>query len=329
MANTEPLIIGVDLGGTNIEAAAVREGTILAAKKKKTKADRGVDAVIDRIETTVRKMMDKMDAEPSDFEALCIGAPGAVDPETGVIREAPNLNWKNVALGERLRERLDLPVLVDNDVNIGVMGEYAYGAGKGTRHMVGIFVGTGVGGGLIINGTPHYGGRGAAGEIGHIVVKPHGRQCGCGREGCVEAYASKTAMEAMIREEMKKGRASIVLDVMQDKGKDRLTSSVIEKSLEEKDPLMEEAIQTAQYYLGLLTADLVNTLDPEVVVYGGGVVERLGASFVEPVARTARQHYLQRKGAETIRVVPAELGDDAGPVGAAVVARRRLQNTTN
>jgi glucokinase len=238
------------------------------------------------------------------------------------------MNWKNVPLGERLRERLNLPVLVDNDVNIGVMGEYAYGAGKGTRHMVGIFVGTGIGGGLIIGGRPHYGGRGAAGEIGHIVVKPHGRRCGCGREGCVEAYASKTAMEAMIREEMEKGRESIVLDVMQDKGKTRLTSSVIEKSLEEKDALMEEALQTAQYYLGLLTADLVNTLDPEVVVFGGGVVERLGASFVKPVARTARQHYLQRKGAEQIRVVPAELGDDAGPMGAAVVARRRLQGAT-
>ncbi len=325
MSNTEPLIAGVDLGGTNIEAAAVREGTILATKKKKTKADRGVEVVIDRIETTVRKMMDKMEAAPSDFEALCIGAPGAVDSETGIVHEAPNLNWKDVALGERLRKRLDLPVMVDNDVNIGVMGEYAYGAGRGTRHMVGIFVGTGIGGGLIIDGAPHYGGRGAAGEIGHIVVKPHGRRCGCGREGCVEAYASKTAMEAMIREEIEKGRSSIVLDVMQDKGKTRLTSSVIEKSLGEEDPLMEEALQTAQYYLGLLTADLVNTLDPEVVVFGGGVVERLGTSFVEPVARTARQHYLQRKDAEQIRVVPAALGDDAGPIGAAVVARRHLQ----
>jgi glucokinase len=322
------LIIGVDLGGTNIEAAAVRGGTVLASKKKKTKADRGAEVVIDRIETTVRKMMDKMDATPSDFEALCIGAPGAVDPETGVVREAPNLNWKNVALGEQLRERFDLLVMVDNDVNIGVMGEHAYGAGKGARHMVGIFVGTGIGGGLVIDGKPHYGGRGAAGEIGHIVVEPHGRRCGCGRQGCVEAYASKTAMEAMIREEIEKGRESVVLDVMEEKGKERLTSSVIGGSLEENDALMEEALQTAQYYLGLLTADLVNTLDPEVVVFGGGVVEELGAPFVEPVAQTARQHYLQRKGAEQIRVVPAALGDDAGPVGAAEVARRRLQGAT-
>ena len=325
MTNTDPLIIGVDLGGTNIEAAAVRGGTILASKKKKTKADRGAEAVIGRIETTVRKVADKMDATLPDVAALCIGAPGAVDPETGVVHEAPNLNWEHVPLGERLQARLGLPVVVDNDVNIGVMGEYAYGAGKGAQHMVGIFVGTGVGGGLILNGQPHYGGRGAAGEIGHIVVQPNGRRCGCGREGCVEAYASKTAMEAMIREEMDKGRASIVPEVMADKGKTRLTSSVIEKSLDKQDPLMEEALQTAQYYLGLLTANLVNTLDPEVIVFGGGVVERLGASFVEPVAQTARQHYLQQKGADQIRVVPAALGDDAGPIGAAVVARRHLQ----
>ena len=264
MTNTDPLIIGVDLGGTNIEAAAVRGGTILASKKKKTKADRGAEAVIGRIETTVRKVADKMDATLPDVAALCIGAPGAVDPETGVVHEAPNLNWEHVPLGERLQARLGLPVVVDNDVNIGVMGEYAYGAGKGAQHMVGIFVGTGVGGGLILNGQPHYGGRGAAGEIGHIVVQPNGRRCGCGREGCVEAYASKTAMEAMIREEMDKGRASIVPEVMADKGKTRLTSSVIEKSLDKQDPLMEEALQTAQYYLGLLTANLVNTLDPEV-----------------------------------------------------------------
>jgi len=329
MPDTDPLIIGVDLGGTNIEAAAVRGGTILASKKKKTKADRGAEAVIGRIEKTVRKVVDKMDAPLMHVAALCIGAPGAIDPETGMVYEAPNLNWEHVPLGEQLRARFSVPVIVDNDVNIGVMGEYAYGAGTGAQHMVGIFVGTGVGGGLILNGQPHYGGRGAAGEIGHTVVQPGGRRCGCGRTGCVEAYASKTAMEAMIREEMDEGRTSIVPEVMADKGKKSLTSSVIETSLEEQDPLMEEALETAQYYLGLLTANLVNTLDPDVVVFGGGVVERLDASFVEPVAQTARQHYLQQKDADQIRVVPAALGDDAGPIGASVVARRRLQRAAS
>jgi glucokinase len=324
---SEPLIIGVDLGGTNIEAAAVRGGEILASKKKKTRATEGVDVVIERIGKTVRKVMKKMDADAEDFDALCIGAPGAVDVETGVVHSAPNLGWTDVPLGERLEDDLELPVLVDNDVNIGVLGEHVYGAGKGALNMIGIFVGSGIGGGLVIDGTPHYGWRGVAGEVGHVVVQPRGRECGCGRLGCVEAYASKTAMEAIIREEMEKGRSTEVFEIMDDKGKEKLTSSVIEASLEAGDALMEEAIQNAQYYLGLLTANLVNVLDPEVVVFGGGVVERLGQDFIDPIGRTARQHYLQREGAEKIRLVPAALGDDAGPIGAAVAARRRLQST--
>ena len=323
---SDPLIIGVDLGGTNVEAAAVRGGEILASKKKKTRASKGVDVVIKRIGKTVRKVMDKMDKEASDYSALCIGAPGAVDTASGVVHSAPNLNWTNVPLGERLEDDLELPVIVENDVNIGLLGEHVYGAGKGSLNMLGIFVGTGIGGGIVINGTPHYGWRGVAGEVGHVVVQPRGRKCGCGRRGCVEAYASKTAMEAIIREEMEKGRSTEVFEIMEEKGKNKLTSSVIEASLEAEDALMEEAIQNAQYYLGLLTANLVNVLDPEVIVFGGGVVERLGQDFIDPIGRTARQHYLQREGAEKIRLVPAALGDDAGPVGAAVVARRRLQS---
>ena len=324
MARADDLFIGVDLGGTNIEAAAVRNGEVLASKKKKTRPEKGVDTVIERIARTVRGVFKKMDATPEDFAGLCIGAPGAVDPATGIVHAAPNLDWTDVPLGEVLRERLGLPVFVDNDVNIGLLGEYVYGAGRGALHMVGIWVGTGIGGGLIVNGQLVNGWRGAAGEIGHMVVQPHGRRCGCGREGCVEAYASKTAMMAMIEEAMESGRKSVVPDIMAKKGKKSLTSSVIEDALEAHDEPMMEAVETAQFYLGLLTANLVNVLDPHVIVFGGGLVERLGEAFVEPVAATARTYYLQQQNAERIRIVPSALGDDAGPVGAAVVASRRL-----
>jgi glucokinase len=324
MPTTDPVFIGVDLGGTNIEAAAVRNGKVLASQKKKTRPEKGADSVINRIAETVHQVIKKIAATPSDFAGLCIGAPGAVDPATGIVRAAPNLGWKDVPLGEQLRERLGLPVVVDNDVNIGVLGEYVYGAGQGALHMVGIWVGTGIGGGIIVNGQLVNGWRGAAGEIGHMVVQPHGRRCGCGRQGCVEAYASKTAMMAMVQEQIDGGRKSIVPQVMAEKGKKRLTSSVVEAALEAEDALMMETVETAQFYLGLLTANLVNLLDPQIVVFGGGLVERLGKSFVEPVARTAREYYLQQKNAEAIRIVPSALGDDAGPVGAAVVAFRRL-----
>lgn len=319
------LIVGVDLGGTNVESAVVHDGEILGSKKKKTKAERGVEVVLDRIAETVTKALDRSDATLSDVEAVCIGAPGAVDPSTGVVRAAPNLNWTDVALGDALSARLDdVRVMVDNDVNVGLMGEYAHGAAQNASDVVGIWVGTGVGGSVIVNDNLVYGGRGAAGEVGHVVVQPRGRRCGCGRRGCVEAYASKTGMEAIIREEMERGRSTVVFDVMEDKGKNKLTSSVIEGSLDAGDALMEEAIQTAQYYLGLLTADVVNMLDPSVIIFGGGVVERLEEAFVDPIARTARQHYLQRSGAEDIRIVPSVLGDDAGPLGAAVIATKRL-----
>ena len=321
----DSIILGADLGATNVEVAAVRDGEVLAASKTKSRPKEGVDAVLDRIESTVRDVIDDMSAESSDFAAMCIGAPGTVERKTGIVRAAPNLGWNNVPLGDELHDRLGLPVMVANDVNIGVLGEHVYGAGKGALNMVGIFVGSGIGGGVIIDGTLHEGWRGAAGEIGHMVVQPQGRPCGCGRLGCVEAYASKTAMEAIIREEMERGRTTDVFDIMEAKGKRKLTSSVIEASLEAEDALMEEAMQQAQYYLGLLTANLVNVLDPEVIVYGGGVVERLGESFIKPIARTARSHFLQRRDAERIRLVPSALGDDAGPVGAAVVAQRQLR----
>ena len=324
MGATDRLFIGVDLGGTNIEAAAVCNGQVLASKKKKTRPEKGVDSVIGRIEKTVRRVFKKMDAAASDFQGLCIGAPGAVDLATGMVRAAPNLGWKDVPLGKELQARLGLPVFVDNDVNVGVLGEYVYGAGQGALHMVGIWVGTGIGGGIIVNGQLVNGWRGAAGEIGHMVVHPRGRQCGCGREGCVEAYASKTAMMAMIEEEIESGSKSAVPDIMAEMGKRRLTSSVVEAALEAEDGPMMEAVATAQFYLGLLTANLVNVLDPQVIVFGGGLVERLGDAFLAPVARTAAQHYLQQKNADRIRIVPSTLGDDAGPVGAAIIASRRL-----
>lgn len=328
MGSKDPIFIGVDLGGTNIEAAAVRNGKVLKSKKKKTHADEGVDVVIDRIEKTVRKLFKKMDADADDFAGLCIGAPGAVDIATGVVREAPNLaGWQNVPLGDALQERLGLPVTVDNDVNIGVLGEYVYGAGRGSLNMVGIWVGTGIGGGIVVNGQPVHGWRGAAGEIGHTIVNPHGRTCSCGREGCVEAYSSKVAMREMIEEQIARGRESVMPQIMEEKDKRRMTSSVIEAALEAGDAPMIEALKTSQFYLGLLTANLVNVLDPQVVVFGGGLVERLGYDFVEPIAHTARKYYLQQKSAERIRIVPSVLGDDAGPVGAAVVAYRRLHKS--
>ena len=324
MRKADGIFLGVDLGGTNIEAAAVQEGQILASSKIKTKAEQGAEGVIKRVEKASRSVIEKMAAQPGNFQALCIGAPGVVQLETGVVRVAPNLGWKDVPLAEMLQTRLGIPVFVDNDVNIGVAGEFAYGAGRGTEHMVGVFVGTGIGGGVIISGEMHYGNRGAAGEIGHMVVVPDGRICGCGKRGCVEAYASKTAMLKIIQDELRSGRKSSLSDSVGEKGKSILSSSQIAEALEGGDELMVEVLREAQFYLALLTANLVNILDPDVIVFGGGLVERLGEPFIHPIRETASEYYLQQTDIEKIQILPSALGDQAGPIGAAVIARQRL-----
>ncbi|MGD8794118.1 MAG: ROK family protein, partial [Anaerolineae bacterium] len=191
---------------------------------------------------------------------------------------------------------------------------------RGTQDMVGIFVGTGVGGGLILDGKLRHGHRFAAAEVGHMVVAADGPVCGCGRRGCLEAVASRTAIERDIRNGLAAGRESLIPKLTKG-GKKRLTSGVLAKALRKGDPLVTEVMRRAQWYLGLLTASVVNLIDPEMVVLGGGVVEALDEEFLAPIRTTARQHFIQQTGADEVRIVAAELGDHAGVLGAAVLAR--------
>jgi len=326
MNTSEKLFIGIDLGGTNIGAAAVKDGVVLTAKKTKTQASKGVEAVISRIIGVVHKIAKELGCSPSAFDALCIGAPGAIDFKTGVVNDAPNLGWKDVPLGSILQERLEMPVFVDNDVNVGVLGEFIHGAGQGSRHMVGIFVGTGIGGGVIIDEKIHYGIRGAAGEIGHMVVVPDGRICGCGKQGCAEAYASKTAIINILQEQIEAGRTSTLSKYLK-KGQLRVSSAEISKAFKKKDELVIEVLSSSQYYLGLLTANLVNILDPDLILFGGGLIDQLGKPFLEPIRRTARSYYLQQKDTDRVKILTSTLGDDAGTIGAAVAAQRRLESS--
>jgi glucokinase len=188
--------------------------------------------------------------------------------------------------------------------------------------MVGIFVGTGVGGGLILNGQLHGGSRHAAGEVGHMIVLADGPVCGCGKRGCLESVASRTAIERDIRLGLAAGRASIITKLT-DEGTKRLTSGVLAKAWRKGDPLLTEIMQRAQYYLGLLTASIVNLIDPEMIVFGGGVIEALDEEFLSPIRVTARQYYIQQADAKKICIVAASLGDYAAVLGAAVLARQR------
>lgn len=315
-------VVGMDLGGTKILAAVVdHEGHILAEAKSATKAEKGPDYVIKRMAQTARNAAQKAGIDWSAIGGVGIGAPGPIDPEKGMVYTPPNLpGWDEIALGPRLSETLDVPVCLENDVNLGTLGEYALGAGQGTRDMVGIFVGTGVGGGLILDGQLRSGFRHAAGELGHMIVLADGPVCGCGNRGCLESVASRTAIERDIQLGIAAGRKSMIPKLVREKG--RLTSGVLARALRKGDPLTVEVMGRAQWYLGLLTASIVNLIDPEMIVFGGGVVEALGKKFVAPIRVTARQYYIQQAGAERVRIVAAKLGDHAGVLGAAVLARR-------
>jgi glucokinase len=325
VAAKKDVIVGVDLGGTSLRALVLdRQNRILAIEKIPTKARNPAAGLIRDIASSVRKAVVTAEIPWSTVAAVSVGAPGAVDPADGIVYKAPNLGWENVALGAKLKFALKVPVFVENDVNAGTVGEHVLGAGKGTTDMVGVFVGTGIGGGLILRGQLFGGFRGAAGEIGHIIVEKDGPLCGCGKRGCVEALASRTAMEREVRRAIRAGAKSIVPKLLKERGRTRMTSSIIVRALRKRDPVVGKVMRNAEFYLGLLVANLVNTLDPEAIVIGGGIAERLQERFVGPIRTTAWKYFLRQDGRERVRIVPGILGDNAGALGAAVLARRRL-----
>jgi glucokinase len=325
VARRGEIIVGVDMGGTSLRAVVVnQESKILAVEKNPTPVGKKPDAVIEDIAAQVIDAMEAARLRRGDLRAVSVGAPGAVNPDKGLVIEAPNLGWKEVRLGPKLSDLLGVPVMVENDVNVGTVGEFALGAGHGAQELVGIFVGTGIGGGIISGGKLYEGCRGAAGEIGHMVLEVDGPRCGCGKRGCAEALASRTAMEREVRAAIKHGAKSCVLDLMKERNKDRMTSSIIVRALKKKDRVMRDVLKRTEHYLGILVANVVNVLDPECVVIGGGVVERLQEDFVGPIRKTAREYFLCQRDAARVKIVAAKLGDNAGALGAVVLARLRL-----
>lgn len=326
MVKPKEVIVGIDMGGTSLRALVVNShNEVLAIAKRPTNVAQKPAGLIRDLAAMVQNVVGAAGLRTSQLRAVSIGAPGAADPDSGVIYNAPNLGWDEVPLASDLRALLHVPVFAENDVNVGVAGEHALGAGRGAQELVGIFVGTGIGGGIISRGELYPGTRGAAAEVGHMILQVDGPKCSCGNHGCFEALASRTAMERDARAAIEAGQRSCVLKLMEERGKDRMTSSIIQKALKQNDPVMRKVMQRAQYYLGIAVANVVNLLDPECVVLGGGIVERLGESFVAPIRKTAYENFLRRHDAERVKIVPGILGDNAGALGAVVLARKRLK----
>jgi glucokinase len=321
------VLVGVDLGGTNVLAAVIKgSGRVLGESKAKVHAEVGASGLTEQIANTVMAALKRAGLKRRDVLGVGIGVPGPIQAETGIVVRCPNLgpSWDNFPLRQALGELLRLPVIVDNDVNVGAVGEYTYGAGKGARDMLAIFVGTGIGGGLILNGRLHSGCRDSAGEVGHMVILAEGPLCGCGGRGHAEALASRTAMERDIRAALQAGQTSIIPRLMEAQGRTVMSASVIGDAFEAGDTVAVQAVERAQCYLGLLVSACVNLLDPETIVLGGGVLERLGDAYLEPVRCVAQEHYVNKSDMDRVRIVRAALGDYSGALGAAVLARQRL-----
>lgn len=305
--------IGIDLGGTKIYGVRLKGDEVVADAKVKTPVQGGPLAVVDAIAGVVASL-----GGVSGDDTVGVGAPGVIDVDKGVVRAAPNLpGWiEPFGLGPALSETLGgTPVIIDNDVNVGTVAEHRLGAGRDATDVLGIFVGTGVGGGLILGGELRRGPTGLAGEIGHVVVVPKGRTCGCGGRGHLEAYAGRAGMERRARDREAKGHDTLLVELAKAK---RMTSSVWAKALAAGDAMAVELIDEAVEALGQAIATAITTLDLDLIVVGGGLADRLGAAFVGRVEQAARSELFA--GGSRVRVVPAELGDQAGAIGAALLA---------
>ncbi|HYH13343.1 MAG TPA: ROK family protein [Thermomicrobiales bacterium] len=321
------LAIGVDFGGTKVLASVVDvdSGKIRGTGKKKTDPNDGPDELMSRIYEVARKAVSKSGAEMSDMVGVCVGIAGQVDTERGILVGTANLSRSVVDLqmARLLEEELGIPAIIRNDVQIAAAGENRFGAGKDVDDFVVIFVGTGIGGGIVRDGQIIKGSAGNAGELGHTTVDANGRICGCGGRGHLEAYASRTGMTRALWGEIRRGRSSVLSKLLPhvdpaDPATAPIKSSVIRKALEEDDAVVREIVEEGGRYLGLGLANVVNFLNPTRIILGGGVVESLDL-FFDVAEQETRKQSLAHAG-EAVQIVRAGLGDFSGVVGAAVLA---------
>ena len=320
----QELLIGVDLGGTKILAGVFTPQLKLQQTAKlSTKSERGFDAVVARIARCVRDVVDEADLSLKNIRAIGIGAPGAIDPDSGEVIFAPNLRWKDAPLKKELERALDVPVFVENDCNICTLGVHEVELKGKPRDLIGIFLGTGIGGGLILDGKLYGGFNKTAGEIGHMVIQVGGPKCGCGNNGCFEALASRTAIFREIQKAVKDGGKTVLTEML---GSDlaELKSGDLRKALRKGDKLVEKVIEDAAEYTGIAIANLINIFNPEVVVVGGGVIDALEDEMMSIIVETALD-YAMPGTTKGIEIIASKLGDLAGLTGGAVLAKQKVK----
>ena len=319
MPASSTLIVGVDLGGTNIVVGAMpADGSReIGVHSLPTQASLGADAVVDRIcamvETTIATTMHETGATRAQFAGVGIGSPGPLDRDKGLVIVTPNLGWTNFPLRNRVADQVGLTATLDNDANCATLGEWWKGAARGGRNVVGITLGTGIGGGLILDGKLYHGSSDVAGEVGHMSIASTGRRCKCGNYGCLEAYASGPAIAERAREALSGDEQSMLRDLC---GGDlaTLTAAVVYRASEQGDAVAAEVVRDTALFLGTGVANLLNIFNPDVVVLAGGVALAGDSLFLPLRAEVRRRAF--KPAVDACRIVPGELGGSAGMVGA-------------
>lgn len=320
--------IGFDLGGTKMLSAVYDSSlNFLGKKRRPTKGHEGSESGLERVESTIEKALDEADVPRKRLAGIGIGVPGPLDLTNGIVLDTPNLGWKDVPIQKQLEDEFSCPVVLMNDVDAGVYGEFRFGAAQGAECIVGLFPGTGIGGGCVINGEIFRGPRMSCFEVGHMRVVPEGPRCGCGRRGCLEAVASRLAIASAAAAAAYRGQAP---HLKKENGTDLsdIRSGALAGSIEAGDRIVEDIVRSAARHLGTAAGSLVNLLNPDLIILGGGLVEALPDLYCDEVMSAAQKQAMTCYK-DSFRVVVAELEDYASVKGAAAWAQHILRQSAS
>ena len=301
--------ICLDVGGPKVLGAILNEkDEIIYRLKKRSKSGGDGSADVEKvIVSVVEEMIKKSGIERDKLNAIASCAPGVIDQDRGVVLFTPNLPWRDYDMAASMRSKFGVPFYVGNDVNLGVLGEYHFGAGRGYKNIVGFFVGTGMGGGLVLNGSLFTGNQFKAAEYGHMVLDPEGPLCNCGQRGCLEAFSSKQGMSAYIRQQAARGRETLMAEAVKD---GVFRSKALKQALKENDKVAMEAVDRACHWLAVAAGNMINVISPDLILFGGGVIEALGDLFLEKILAEV-DRYCMPTIRSTVDIKIADLGDDS------------------
>ena len=328
MRTRDPLILGIDLGGTKILASVITsQGEMLSRDHSVTPAAEGPEGVIPAIHASAERALEGASILMDRVSAVGVGAPGLADTEAGILYTSPNLpGWKDVPLRDILQEKFKKRAFLINDGNAAALGEYYFGAAKGTSHFIYVTISTGIGGGIVVDGKVLHGSRGFAGEIGHMTIADKGPPCHCGNRGCWEALASGTALAKAARKRIKMGADTTILSFAEGEI-DKVTAQTVQSAAEKGDSLANQLILKTAYYFGVGLANLINIFNPEMIVIGGGL-SNMGNRLLKPAYEVAQERAFDR-AYRAVRFVRAALGRNSGVLGAAAFAFDETRKALN